>query len=93
MLAFVAVRVERGGGVLHFEDLKQRVHVQRGQGAIGSEARKGVADVEFLVEKPDVRLDTDTACLDGGIQWDATPVIIVRVTWDREDSAGKVCGP
>ncbi|KAL9015388.1 MAG: hypothetical protein Q9180_008880, partial [Flavoplaca navasiana] len=88
-MAYVAIWVEPGGGVLLFEDLDKRIHVKAGQSPVGREACERMADVKLFVEEPNISLDTDTAYLNGGIQRDLTPVVIVRMTRNRVDSTGE----
>lgn len=38
-----------------------------------------MADVEGAVVEPDVGLDADCACLQGGVEGDLAPVVVVRV--------------
>lgn len=92
-MAYVAIWVKPGGGVLLFKDLDKRIHVKAGQSPVRREACERVADVKLFVEEPNVSLDTDTAYLYGGIQRDSTPVIIVRMTRNRVNSTGEVGGP
>lgn len=47
-----------------------------------------MADVEGAVVEPDVGLDADCACLEGGVEGDLAPVVIVRVL----DELGSVGG-
>lgn len=43
-----------------------------------------MAYVEFVIEEPYVGLDANTPGLEGGIKGYAAPVIIVRVTLNRD---------
>ena len=49
-----------------------------------------MADVELVVEGPDVGFHADAAGFDGGVERDAPPVVVMRVAWYREDVAGEV---
>ena len=93
VMAYIAIWVKPGGGVLPFEDLDKRIHVQAGQSPVGREACERVADVKLFVKEPNISFDTDTAYLNGGIQRDSTPVVIVRMTRYRVNSTGEVGGP
>lgn len=44
-----------------------------------------MADVQLVIEEPDVRLDTYTTNLQRGVEWDLAPVVIVRMTIDSND--------
>lgn len=52
-----------------------------------------MADKELIVKVPDVRLNADAAGLQGRVQGNSTPVVIVRMAYDREDVTREVCGP
>lgn len=52
-----------------------------------------MADVEIVVEEPDVGLNANTARLERREEGDRTPVVIVRVTPDRTDIFGDVRRP
>lgn len=67
MLAYTAIRMKLGGRILLFENLNKRVHVETGESPVGCEASERVAYVKLVVEKPNISLDTYTACLYGRI--------------------------
>ena len=49
-----------------------------------------MADVELVVEEPNVGFHADAAGFDGGVEWDAPPVVVMRVARYREDVAREV---
>ena len=52
-----------------------------------------MADIEFLVNEPDVGFHTDTAGVDGLVEGHFAPVVVVRMAGDGSDVGGEVGGP
>lgn len=52
-----------------------------------------MADVELIVEEPDIGFDAYASRLQCGVQWHPAPVIVVGVTANRDDIARNIGGP
>lgn len=52
-----------------------------------------MAHVEFLINQPDVRLNTDAASLDSREEGNGSPIIVVRVACYRYDIPCSICRP
>lgn len=72
---------ERRGRVLASQDIEDRLHVQRGEGALLSQGGGFVADIQRVVEQPDVGFERRAAHGQGRIEGDIPPVVVVRVDW------------
>ena len=88
-----ASRLELGDGVLLLQNVEERVNVQVGESAVGREGVGVVAYIEFLVEEPHISLNADTAGMDGFVERDFAPVVVVRMAGDGFDVAGEISGP
>lgn len=73
--------------VLALQDRQDGLDVEAVQGALVGQGGLVVADVKRAVVEPDVGLDADCACLEGRVEGDLAPVVIVRVL-DKADSVG-----
>lgn len=65
--------------VLALQDRQDGLDVEAVQGALVGQGGLIVADVEGAVVEPDVGLDADCAYLQGRVEGDLSPVVIVRV--------------
>lgn len=73
--------------VLALQDRQDGLDVEAVQGALVGQGGLIVADVEGAVVEPDVGLDADCAYLQGRVEGDLSPVVIVRVL-DKPESVG-----
>lgn len=73
--------------VLALQDGQDGLDVEAVQGAIVGQGGLLVADVKGAVIEPDVGLDADCACLEGRVEGDLTPVVIVRVLGGLKSAA------
>lgn len=79
---FITRLVRRGGdkvldGVLMLQDSHYWVDIHGCEGALFGERVSAVADVEFVVEEPDVCFDACAAPFERFVERDAAPVVVV----------------
>lgn len=80
--------------VLPAQNLHEGVHIQRQESTVDGQARCIVAheQVVLAIEQPDVSFDTSAAKVQGLVERDSAPIVVVRMTRNWNDVASEVGG-